>query len=128
LKQSNKKLERKLQATRLTAVGTYLPKTKGTNFSNALESATTFLYIVLRSQEVFKYHHHQQGVRHHEKFIGISIQVLVSNTERERKKKVSCSYKNFWSSCCIGKRMPFVIHVFILVMSVFVQVVEQQCS
>jgi hypothetical protein len=89
LKQSNKKLERKLQATWLTAVGTYLPKTKGTNFSNALESATTFLYIVLRSQEVFKYHHHQQGVRHHEKFIGISIQVLVSNTEREREREKS---------------------------------------
>jgi hypothetical protein len=46
LKQSNKKLKKKLQATWLTVVGTYLPRTKGTNFSNALESAIAFLCIL----------------------------------------------------------------------------------
>jgi hypothetical protein len=34
------------------------------------------------------YHHHQQGARHHEKFIGISIQAVVSNMEREREKSL----------------------------------------
>jgi hypothetical protein len=69
------------------------------------------LYIVLRSQEVFKYHHHQQGARHHEKLIGISILVLMSNMEREREREREREEslvltKPFVAAAALGREWP----------------------